>query len=565
MSQGPEAVEGVEIPAPLALHDYFRLLDDFAGSKPCRNTYIGELLNALDWGDRERTEYSQGQSSLWRLIPPITLEELREADFDPPALIALALSVVLHGRHALHFWEGRMVSRRMPAPLPEIERLSRFAAEALEAAGRRSSRGGVGRLDALRLELQTIRGGLEADARAREKAADGVKDGIASARRDDTAGSALRWRPRRLRKLTSPGLEAIRHITQPGVAMGMVTGEFLLPVDWEVDPQVPAPLGVYGYVQALGDFAAGKRLQQVFLHGLIDSVGVSGELLALFEAGRHGLWILIPPINATQVAEASLGVDAARALGVALYLRTHHALHHYLPDQTSGGVPQVLAECGEMLTVVKLALDSGRAGDEDPVIQALTKVAVRLAARGISAGGVIDQRREEIREVRRQEAESRREAEEEDQSFDLGLQRPQARMTFALIRGSSLPRMVMGTLLVLGLAGASAYLKMNAEALPPAATYRDVPAVAIIRHADEIVVRVPPNWMKQPRPSREGALRSLYSRFAKELGAHALPVIIVGLKNEPYGGVAGERVWWDAPEQEAVPSDKPPPPGAAPP
>lgn len=560
MTEGSEAVDPVEIPVPLALHDYFRVLDDFAGAKPCRNAYIGELLGALDWGDRERSEYLQGQSALWRLIPPITLEELREADFDPAANMALALAVTIQGRHALHFWAGRMNGRRMPDPLPEIERLSRFVAEALEHAGRRSSRGGIGRLDALRQELQSVRSGLEAAARASEKAADGVKGGIASARREESLSSALRWLPRRLRRITEPGLEAIRHITEPGVAMSLFSGEFPLPVDWDVDLQVPAPLGVYGYVQALTDYTAGRRLQVEFLHGLIESTGVPGELQGLFESGRNGLWVLIPPISATQVAEANLGVDAARALGVALILRIQHALHHYLPKQSARGVPHVLSECGEMLTVVKLALDSGRVGDEDPVIKALLEVALQLAERGVSAGGVVDERRDAIRENRRQEAESRRDAAAAEEAFDIGTGRAQTNLSFALVRGSSVPRVVMGAALVLGLSGLSAYLQANKSSVPAAATYRDVPAVAIIRHRDEIVVRVPPTWMRQPRPTREGALRSLYSRFAKELGAEALPVIIVGLRNEPYGGVAGERVWWDAPAVEVVPADKAPAP-----
>jgi hypothetical protein len=557
MSEGSEAADSVEVPAPLALHDYFRLLDDFASSKPCRNAYIGELLDGRDWGDRERTEYEQGQSALWRLIPPITLDELKEADFDPPANIALALAVVVWGRHALHHSEGRMPGRRMPAPLPQIERLARHIAESLEQAGRKSSRGGIGRLDALRLELQEVRTGLEASARAREQAADGVQDGIASARRSDSLSPALRWLPKRFRKATQPGLDAFRRITSPGVAVSMITGEFSMATAWNVDPQVPEPLGVYDYVQALGDHGAGKRLQHVFLHGLIQSVGLTDELLGYFEAGRNGLWILIPPITATQVAEADLSVDAARALGVALFLRINHGLHHYSSEQPDGGIPRTLLECGEMLTVIKLVLDSGRSAEEDPVIKALTDVAVRLAARGVSAGGIVDQRMDQIREVRRQDAEQRREAAAEEEAFVVETQASQQRLTFSMVRGTSLPRLIAGALLVGLLGFVAVTTRPPTSNLPEASAYKAVPAIAIIRHRDEIIVRVPPHWLRQAKLDREASLRSLYARFAKELDPEPLPILIVGLKNQPYGGVAGQRVWWDASTEEPTPTPTP--------
>ncbi len=233
----------------------------------------------------------------------------------------------------------------------------------------------------------------------------------------------------------------------------------------------------------------------------------------------------------------------------------HHALHHYLPEQSTGGIPPVLADCGEMLTVIKLALEGGRSAAGDPVLRALTDVAVRLAARGVSAGGVMDERRDAIREVRRQEAEQRRDAAAEEELAALEVSRPQAQLTLSVLARSSLPRIVVGVgmIMILALASTTAYLKVTAESVPAAATYRDVPAVAIIRHRDEIVVRVPPTWLRQPKATREAALRSLYARFAAELKDGALPVLIVGLKDEPYGGVAGERVWWDVtPEPKAT-------------
>lgn len=547
MSPATEAVDGTDVPAPLALHEYFRLLDDFAASRACRDAYVGELLEARDWGDRERTEYEQGQSSLWRLIPPVTLDEIKEADFDPPANIALALAIIVWGRHALHHWDGRMTGRRMPAPLPEVERLARHVAEALEQAGRKSARGAIGRLDALRLELQEQRQSLEAAARAKEQAGDVVKDGMASARRDgDTPRGLFRWLPRRFRKVTEPGMGALRRMTAPGIAF--MTGEVPAQVDWDIDPQVPTPLGVYDYVQALSDRASGKRLELVFLHGLIGSVGLTADLDMAFAEGRNGLWILIPPITPTQVAEANLPRPAARALAVALFLRVHHALHHYLPEQSNKQIPPVLADCGEMLTAVKLSLESGRGDEDDPVVTALNDVALRLAARGVSAGGIVDQRREEIRDIKRQEAEERREAAREaareDDVFTVETKGASQQVTFSMIAGASMPRLVVGAVLIVLLGSMAAYTNVNTTRLPPADSYKMVPTVAIIRHQDEIQVRVPSSWMNEPQERRETAMKSLYQRFAKELGADAVPVIIVSLQNLPYGGVAGERVWW---------------------
>jgi hypothetical protein len=546
MTEGSEAVESEEIPAPLALHDYFRLLDDFASGRPCRNAYIGEMLDARGWADRERTEYEQGQSSLWRLIPPITLEELAEADFDPAAFIALSLAVTLWGRHALHHWSGRMTGTRMPAPLPDIERVSRFVAEHLEQAGRKSNRGAIGRLDALRQDLQAARLELDASARDQTTAADGVQGGIASARKADTPAGVLRWLPRRLRRATAPGLDLLRHAAEVGGPLAMVTGEFARPAEFDVDPQVPPPLGVYDYVQALGDAASGKRMQHVFLHGLMQTVGLSDDLRRRFGEGRNGLWILIPPITATGVAEAQLGADAAAALGVALILRIRHALLHYRPEQPSGKPPPVLAECGEILTAIKLILESGRSGGDDPVLTALTDVAQALARRGVSAGGVVDERLDAIREERRQGAEARREAAAAEDEFTVEPGRVRTNVSLSVVRGARMGRVVIGVLLLVGLGGFSGWLNTHREALPTAASYTDVPAVAIIRHRDEVVVRVPAIWMTHSALEREGALRALYARFAAELGAEAVPVIVVGLKGEPYGGVAGDRVWWEA-------------------
>ena len=550
MTEGSEPVEGVQVPPPRALHEYFRPLDDFASSRPCRDAYLGDLLEARGWSDRERTEYEQGQSTLWRLIPPITLEELEEADFDPPAYISLALAVTLWGRHALHFWDGRMTGKRMPDPLSDIERLSRHIAEQLEQAGRKSARGGIGRLDALRQDLQAVRLALEAAARDQSTAADGVVDGIATARKEEQITGLLAWLPRRLRRSTAPGMETLRRITEPGMAVSVVTGEFSMGPDWDVDPQVPPPLGVYDYVQALGDLAADKRLQHVFLHGLIQTVGLSEPMRSAFEEGRNGLWILIPPITATAVAEANLSADAARALGVALYLRVEHALLHYRPEQTSGKVPPVLAECGEILTVIKLALDSDRGKEDDPVATALYDLAVRLGGRGISAGGVVDLKLAGIREVRRQDAEARRDAQADAEDYDLQGAAVRTNLNFSLVRGASWTRVIVGAVLLVGLIGLSVWTNSSRETLPAASSYKSVPAVAIIRHRDEIVVRVPPTWMGRPQGEREGSLRSLYAHFAEELGPEAVPVIIVSLSNEPYGGVAGERVWWNAVAEE---------------
>ncbi len=543
------APEGV--PAPLALNQYFGCLDDFAAGKPCRDDYVGGMLAGRDFGSRENSEWGTGRDALWRLIPPVTLEEVKDVDLDPAGLIALGLAVVLWGRHTLSYTDGRVTGRRMPEPLPTIERMARFIAERLDAAGRKSSRGGIGRLDSLRQDLQEFRGSLEADARAREKASDGVHDGLASARRtDDGIRGFLDWLPNKLRRATSPGMEAIKSVTTPGIRM--LTGEVAVQFEWATDPQVPEPLGLYEYVQALDEWAADKALKQVFLYGLLQSAGFNDAMRGQFRAGRNGLWSLVPPITATQVAEADLSVDSARSLALALVLRSRHALHHYLPEQSTGlPTPDVLSQCGEVLSALKLILESDRSKGPDPIRSLLPELADDLAQRGVSAGGVIDQKRDAIREGRRQDAEARRKAEQE---VDLvgGAGRGSNRVAFSLYSGGPLWRLAVGTVVVAALASAVAMVPNGLSRLPDGTSYKALPAVAIIRHEDEIRVRIPKQWLQQPQPNREKALRELHRRFTKEMNGNPLPVVLQSLTDEPYGGIAGERVWWDPRVEEIL-------------
>lgn len=544
---GPTA----DVPEPLALHEYFSCLDDFAAGKPCRSEYVGAMLADRDFGPRESSEWITGRDALWKLIPPINLDEVKEVDLDPAGMIALGLAVVLWGRHGMHHWDGRIVGRRMPAPLPTVERVGRFLAERLEASGRKSTRGGIGRLDSLRQDLQELRGRLEADARGKEKASDGVHDGLANARRKGgDRGGLLAWLPRRLRRATEPGIEAIRSITEPGLRM--LTGEIPIQFEWATDPQVPEPLGLYEYVQALDEWAADQTLKQVFLYGLLQSAGFDDAMRVQFRAGRNGLWSLVPPISATQVAEVDLSVDSARSLALALVLRSRHALHHYLPEQPPGlPVPAVLAQCGEVLTALKLILDSNRSRAADPIADLLPSLAGDLAQRGISAGGGLDLKRDAIREGKRQSAQSRRDAEVADDLISGQTARPAGRVSLSMYSGGPLWRLVMGLVVVGALAAAVAMVPSGLTTLPDGTSYKAIPAVAIIRHQDEIRVRIPKQWLRLPQPAREKALRDLHARFAKEMKGVPLPVVLQSLTDEPYGGIAGERVWWD-PRVEAI-------------
>ncbi len=539
------------VPEPLALNKYFGCLDDFAANKPCRDAFVGEMLAARDFGSRENSEWGTGRDALWRLIPPVTLEEVKEVDLDPAGLIALGLAVVLWGRHTMRATDGRITGRRMPEPLPTIERMARFIAEQLEAAGRKSSRGGIGRLDSLRQDLQELRSSLEADARAKEKASDALHDGLASARRsDDSIRGFFSWLPGKLKRATEPGMDVIKAVTTPGVRM--FTGESAAQQGWATDPQVPEPLGLYEYVQALDEWAADKALKQVFLYGLFQSSGFDDSMRAQFRAGRNGLWSLIPPINATQVAEADLTVDSARSLALALVLRSRHGLHHYLPEQPASlPHPAVLTQCGEVLTALKLILESDRSKGPDPIRALLPGLANDLGQRGVSAGGVIDKKRDAIREGRRQDAEARRQAEQEVEVIG-GAPRGSKRASFSMYSGGPVWRLAVGAVVVAALASAVAMAPNGLSKLPAGTSYKALPAVAIIRHEDEIRVRIPKQWLQQPQPNREKALRELHARFTKEMTGNPLPVVLLSLTDQPYGGIAGERVWWDPRVEEIL-------------
>ena len=295
MTEGGASFDASDPPPPGALTDTMRALDDFAAGRPAKDDFVGGLLLHLGFGEREAGEYRAGSGPLWSLIPPITVEDLRDADLGPPALISMALVLVLNGRHTLAFWAGRIAGRRLPEPLMQLEKLARFVAESLEQAGRSSSRGAVGSLDALRQDLQALRSGLEAAAREGDNAADGVQGGLATARRDSGEESKLRGLLSWGRRRGGDSGAFLRSVTQPGLAM--LTGENA--IVYATDPQVPVPLGLYDYVQALDEWSWSRPVRNVLLAGLLPTVidrltpggslPAAGELPKLVESVKAAL------------------------------------------------------------------------------------------------------------------------------------------------------------------------------------------------------------------------------------------------------------------------------------
>lgn len=553
-------VESGTTPPPAPLSEYFRNLDDWVAGDDPRDPFIGELIEAQGYGDREKREFSQGREALWKLIPPITIDEIEESELDPPALMALGLALVLRARHALRALSDQSFDGVPPEPIPSLERLIRYVSDQLEAAGRRSNRGAIARMSALRVDMQELRAIFR--DRAREETgetADATVDestGMASARRQRRESLADRIRallPGAVRAVTSPGA-FLQSVTGPGMFLRRPEEDG----DWKVDPQVPEPLGLYPYLAELDHWAAEQPLDEPFLMGLLRILKYGDAEKAEYKKGRVGLWGLIPPIDATQVADASLERPAAAALGLGVVAWGYQGLARYLPEQ-DGGVPPMLQQAGEIIAALTLVLDIGNDEATSIASPRLYDLSRELENRGVNALSALDGRRATIVEAHRNEVRARREAQEEEIEAALGHSPTSA------IRGSgsqvSLGRLLTAIGVVVFAIGFAIIWPNRGPKIPAARTYQEVPAVAIIRLEEAIIVRVADPWLKLPEEERSGSAVALWKRFEAELDGLAVDLDLRTRKNIPVGGVHVGEAYWLAPD---VPEGEPSEEGAAP-
>ncbi len=202
-----------------------------------------------------------------------------------------------------------------------------------------------------------------------------------------------------------PG-ETLKAITAPGLALLGIEDR----PDWEVVPEVPEPKGLYPYLAELDHWAASEPMDEPFLAGLLLILKYGEAELAEYKAGRSGLWGLVPPIEAAQVADANLNKEAAAALGLGVVVWGCHALARYVPN-SGPAVPPMLQQAAEIVAALTLVLDIGNAEASSVVSPSLHKLGLEFEARGANALSALDDRRAAIVEAHRSEVLARHEAE----------------------------------------------------------------------------------------------------------------------------------------------------------
>lgn len=542
---GPGAApEAATPPEPLPLHDYVLALDDWIAGRPPRNPFAGSLIESCAFGDRERSEFLQGRRGLWKLIPPITVAEIEEAELEPPALLALALAVVLQGRHALAALP-RSSGGVLPETLRQTEKTARFVSEQLDAADRRGVAGALVQLAALRADLQEVR---QAQGLRGAAPAPASPDAVASARIGEQPRKEG-WLLRKLRAVTEPGVRA------PAKA----AVEEPVPAEpsqvWATEPQVPPPLGLYHYITALDHWVAGTPLDEPYLAGLLAILGYGDADGEEYRNGRAGLWGLVPPIGAAEVAEADLDVAASRALALAFAVWARHVLAFYRPVQRSG-IPGEVREAGDIVAALLLALSEEPGSAERAAGGRLLQLGADIEARGAISMSALADRRAAIATARRSEAEARRLR--DDEAIELA----RAARLAATAGGRSVNPVRLGIgvgLLVLGIVALVAI--PEPESLPSAIDYGELPAVAILRYEESVTVRVDASWLAIPIEQRTGQVGALWHRFGVEMKRPERPVdlLVVDRRNTPIGGMRTGEVWWQEPAGETPAALEPAP------
>jgi len=417
-------------------------------------------------------------------------------------------------------------------------------------------------MSALRVDLQELRAVLtdrvrEDSGEVSDAAMDG-HDGVATARRPkkETLGDRIRGLlPRAARAATQPGA-LLRSVTSPGGLFGP-----RLDGIWAVDPQVPEPLGLYPYLAELDHWIAEQPLEEPFLVGLLAILKYDDAERIEYRKGRPGLWGLVPPIDAMQVADANLPRSAAAALGLGVVAWGYQGLARYLPKQ-SHGVPPMLQQTAEIIAVLTLVLDLGNEAATSIVSPRLFDLGTELEARGANALSALDDRRASIVEAHRLEVKARRATEGEQIEAGPG----PALGTAGTASEVSLGKLLVASALLAAAVAFSILYTGRDGGVPSAASYEEVPAVAIIRLDESIVVRVDPSWMLIPVEQRAGSAVALWERFTKELDGRPIDLDLRDRKNQPLGVVHVGEVSWVEPavpeEEEGASGEEPEAPPA---
>lgn len=317
---------------------------------------------------------------------------------------------------------------------------------------------------------------------------------------------------------------------------------------WNVDPLVPAPAGLYKYVQALDSWAKGAPCEDPTIGGLIGVCQFGDSARRDFNSGRGALWSLVPPIDALQIQEAALELVGLRALTVPLVLRGRHALHHFKAEQP-GGLPQILVDleylCGLLLSSLERGGDEPGSAAQRRLEILLVDLEVRSnpGASNNAATDHIDIPKRKKREAR---AKQRAEKLKEDPSPEAPLSTEaliQARAEQARRRGS-FHRALIGLIVLPLLVTLYLTLPTPGGGLPSSSTYGSMPLVALVRLPGQIKVRVHASWFALPDDERDIAMMILWDQLVDETEDPGLELSVADHVNQTRGGVVAGKVWW---------------------
>jgi len=317
---------------------------------------------------------------------------------------------------------------------------------------------------------------------------------------------------------------------------------------WNVDPLVPAPTGLYQYIQALDSWVKGTPCEDPTIGGLITVCGFGDAARRDFSAGRGALWGLVPPIDALQIREVDLSPVGLRALTLPLTLRGRHALHHFAPEQTHGQPPILV----DLEYLCGLALASLERGGDEPGSSARRRLEILLVALEARTNpGSLDNPENERMNIpmRKNKGVSPGVvSEQRDRLLDIA----EPLTTEELIkkrsrearRRGSFRRAMVGVFLLPMLVALYFSLPMPGGGLASAGSYSSMPLFALVRLPGQIKVRVHASWFSLPDEERNIAMLVLWDELVDETEDGGLELTVADHVNETRGGVVAGKVWW---------------------